>query len=240
MYSGSFTQAKKELRKKTLRANFKLKKLLSSENMSPKIALDLYKKVVLPVGLYGAEIWGSVQNTANFFEKCDSLPQENVLLQFAKFTLGVNRKSCNAGVRGELGLFPIYFNIIKSIIKYWNRLYNLSNGSLLKNSFMESIKLYENGYNCWFANTKIICNFLDCNKNNLCPPDSEWVTKKLRNMYIDYWKNITNKPDSKMEFYSKIKSNIGFKKYLGSIKNFHYRKAVTKIRISAHLLAIES
>ena len=57
----------------------------------------------------------SLNNIFNFFE---NLPFEKVIMMFAKSILGVNRKACNDGVRGELGLFPVYFEIIVSIINY--------------------------------------------------------------------------------------------------------------------------
>ena len=41
----------------------------------------------------------------------ENLPFEKVLLNFGKCILGVNRKACNAGVRGELGIFPVYLDV---------------------------------------------------------------------------------------------------------------------------------
>jgi hypothetical protein len=73
--------------------------MLISEKLSPKLALDLFKKVVMPICLYGSEIWGITHNIKKFFKRCDILPLEKVVLHFAKFVLGVHKKSSNAGVR---------------------------------------------------------------------------------------------------------------------------------------------
>jgi hypothetical protein len=37
-----------------------------------------------------------------------------------------------------------------------------------------------------------------------------------------------------------VKSNFGFEKYLDKIKNFEQRRTLTRFRISAHKLAIET
>ena len=86
---------------------FKLKKVLISENVPVTLlrtAMNLFNALVVPICTYGSEVWGVSINIKNIFKRCDNFPQEKVLLHFAKFVLGVNRKSCNATIRGELGL----------------------------------------------------------------------------------------------------------------------------------------
>ena len=45
-------------------------------------------------------------------------------MSFSKFILGVNKKACNAGMRGELGCFTVCLDILRNIVKYANRLKN--------------------------------------------------------------------------------------------------------------------
>ena len=52
-------------------------------------------------------------------------------IKFAKFILGVNRKSTNFAVMSELGRFPFYLDNIKNVLKYWHRLENVDQNSLL-------------------------------------------------------------------------------------------------------------
>jgi hypothetical protein len=40
--------------------------------------------------------------------------------------------------------------------------------------------------------------------------------------------------------YLTVKNNFGFEKYLDKIKNFEQRRTLTRFRISAHKLAIET
>ena len=56
-------------------------------------------------------------------------------LKFCKFILGVNSKSSNVAVLSEIGRFPIYFNIVLSMISYIHRLQHCSS-NLLKEAFL--------------------------------------------------------------------------------------------------------
>jgi hypothetical protein len=46
--------------------------------------------------------------------------------------------------------------------------------------------------------------------------------------------------DGKLGTYITVKKNFGFEKYLDKIKNFEQRRTLTRFRISAHKLAIET
>ena len=82
-----------------------------------------------------------------------------------------------------------------------------------------------------------ICHLVRMFQSNLL----KQITK-----YQEYWsKNLNNdKFDSsvgkKFSLYSELKSEIRFETYPDLLKNFKTRVAVTKIRISCHLLPIES
>jgi hypothetical protein len=55
--------------------------------------------------------------------------------------LGVNKRATNFATLSELGRFPLHFDIIKSMIRYWYRLENLdSNFTLLTDAYEESKK----------------------------------------------------------------------------------------------------
>ena len=46
--------------------------------------------------------------------------------------------------------------------------------------------------------------------------------------------------NSKLEFFSKVKSEFEFAEYLDVVKNPNHRAALTKVRISAHKYPIET
>ena len=51
---------------------------------------------------------------------------DKINLRYCKFILGVNSKSSNIAVLSELGRYPIYFNIVLSMISYLHRLHHCS------------------------------------------------------------------------------------------------------------------
>ena len=64
--------------------------------------------------------------------------------------------------------------------------------------------------------------------------------------YQEYWSKSLNKDKfdssvgNKLSLYSEVKNEVRFESYLDLIKNVKTRVAVTKMRISCHLLPIES
>ena len=51
---------------------------------------------------------------------------DKINLRYCKFISGVNSKSSNIAVLSELGRYPIYFNIVLSMISYLHRLHHCS------------------------------------------------------------------------------------------------------------------
>ena len=69
--SGSFTNAKESLYKKSLKAYFKLKNLLHSLP-NPKLGSHLFNHTVVPILTYCSEIWGLFNPT---IRNIDTLPR---------------------------------------------------------------------------------------------------------------------------------------------------------------------
>ena len=92
--------------------------------------MHIFDHTLKPILLYNSEVWGSYHissdrlNTRafdldNIFK---SLQCEKLHLKFSNFLLGVHKKSVNFAVLFELGRFPLLFNIVISLVKYWYRL----------------------------------------------------------------------------------------------------------------------
>ena len=71
--------------------------------------------------------------------------------------MGVNKQATNFATLSELGRFPLHFDIIKSMIRYWNRLENLdSNFTLLKDAYEESKKKIEIKIPSWYGSITLL------------------------------------------------------------------------------------
>ena len=238
--SGNFSDVKNTLCLKAMKSTFKLKKVVGSEQLSPKVALDLFMKTIVPIGIYGSEIWGVFGNMKDNCKLFDNLPFEKVLMNFGKYILGVNRKACNAGVRGELGLYPVYFDIISRAINYSHRLRQLPTNTLLKAAYLKSVDLDKSGVSTWTTGFKKLCNTVtDKNEEELYAMTKRDILDMCRKAYVKHWVSIIRKEDSKLNFYATIKNNMNFENYLNDIKSFRHRQAYTKLRISAHNLEVE-
>ena len=80
-------------------------------------------------------------------------------MKFAKFTLGVHKKSCNFAVMSELGRYPYYIDMIKAMFKFWYRIEHLHPDSLLFNA-LQCSKNIEVAGNSWFNTVNQLSNLL--------------------------------------------------------------------------------
>ena len=109
---------------------FELKKMFAkNEEITPKIKLDLFNSMVLPILMYGCEIWG--------FNRAD--PVERFYLSFLKSILGVKKSTPNCFLYDELGVFPLIIERKVRIIKYWLKLLKLENTSYSNKIYLDML-----------------------------------------------------------------------------------------------------
>ena len=254
--SGSFEIAKQTLKDKGRKAMWKLRNILRGKNFGCEIPLKLFEQTVLPVLLYGAEIWSVLSDQrlkkdidCDIESLCD-IPQENIHMSFCKFVLGVGKNATHNGIIGELGRFPLYIEATVRLLKYFVRVKSAPNNSLLNVSYRESVRLHNTGGITWFSNvirvlkrTNTLNLLLELNDRNV-DKHCEHIREKLKERFNKKWKAdmTTQRRDEsnpKLRTYAKFKNNIEPEKYLKVIKDPDLRRALVKFRISAHNLHIE-
>ena len=117
--SGSFNLAVNELKEKTRRAFYAIKRGIQFD-IPIKIWLKIFKTVIEPIVLYGSEVWGPLAKPD--FSKWEKHPTESLHAEFCKMILHVQRKTPNNACRAELGQYPLLINIEKRAIKFWQHL----------------------------------------------------------------------------------------------------------------------
>lgn len=142
----------------------------------------------------------------------------------------------------ELGRFPYYIDIIKTSLKFWHRLENLDQNSLLSDA-LECSKSLAPTRNSWFNTIQQYSNILGVSLNTVKYMKPTSFNTKLANIlkdkYLHEWYSTKQSlAIGKLDTYTKIKSNFGFEKYLSSLP-FTHRKDLTRLRISSHRLNIE-
>ena len=110
-YNGNFNKAKKNLCDQATKAMYALITKARKLNLPVDIQLHLFDTLVVPILLYGCEIWGH-ENYAIL---------EKLHLKFCKYILHINKYTPNCMVYGELGRFPISVYINNRLIQFWSR-----------------------------------------------------------------------------------------------------------------------
>jgi hypothetical protein len=67
------------------------------------------------------------------------------------------------------------------------------------------------------------------------------LNRQIKEGFLELWKNqMKQYSEGKLRTYTTFKVHFGFGYYLSVIGNFHHRRCLTKLRISAHRLHIET
>jgi hypothetical protein len=254
---GSFKQAIYNLADKAKKAYYSLIKKLP--DCSVKLALKMFRIIVQPVLSYCCEIWSpvglNVLNANNFIELCDKPDGEKIHLKFLKFILGVQSKSSNHASRGELGEFPILISQTILSIKYLIRLTTMPEESLAYKSLLQCKHSTGVGSSTWLNGLKNIFTYCNEMQNWNKIMNGEYVNKRMlytsveknmKSIYESQWHDKINRASNngiegnKLRTYCTFKEKFEMENYLlfGSSKT--ERSSLSKLRISAHRLRIET
>jgi hypothetical protein len=222
--SGSFFFAQNELHKNALKAYYKLHKDLLTLNPNNNTSLHVFDHTIKPILLYGCEIWGSFNPTTTRFRNetiaLDKIYQnfkcELLHTKFCRFILGVHKKSTNFGLLSELGRFPIYYDIFKSMLNYCHQLETLdSTFPILQDAYITSKTLFESKTISWYGSIHTILEQIPVIKNldQLCIKLSSFKNKAkihLKSKFIELWRDqMLQQTNGKLRSYITFKSNIG-------------------------------
>jgi hypothetical protein len=234
--NGNFVLARKHLRDQAQKAMFGLLRKCRALKLPIDIQLELFDKTVLPIMLYGCEVWG--------FE--DSKCFETIHLRFMKYVLGLKVRTPSNIVYGELGRHPIRLHIKRRIINYWSRLLNSKENKISRLLYGIILNLYKQGQyrSKWIVNVENILN--ECGLtfiwNDQASERSEWldnvVKRTLHDQFIQTWHgDLLN--DERFENYVLFKDKPCFENYLIG-KNPKLIKLLMKFRCNNHKLPIEA
>ena len=234
-FNGRLTHAISERIVPARKAMFGLNSKAVRLQLPPDIQIDLFEKMVVPICLYGSEIWGyaNIEPVEVFYRK------------FIKRVLGLQKSTPNCITYGEIGKYPLAVEIQKRMLLFW---VNISEGKQTKlSSIMYNLiyALHVNGtYDSpWLMKIKsIICNsgnpFLWYQQNQ-CVPKKLWlntILQQLKDQYLQEWNNEIWQ-NRKCVIYRIIKTQHGFEDYLVKL-SFLQRRSLCKFRTGNHRLPI--
>ena len=148
MFFSSFlpwSQAAKVLATQCIKALYTIYEYNMKCNGLPiKAAFDLFDKMIMPIILYGAEIWGT-----GYFKQTES-----VQMRFCKRILGAPKNTSNDAVLGDCGRYPLALNYTLRSVKYWLKIINMPNTRYPKACYNMIYSLEQSGRQTWATSIK--------------------------------------------------------------------------------------
>ena len=236
--SGEIRSGLEDLRVRALRAVAKIKKSLGPLFQSNiHNTLHLYNYMVRPILLYCCDFWGTLKHPHNS-------PIERIHLSFLKQLLGVRKTASTYGVHLELGTVPLLLNAIKGSVKNWERIHGNDCNDLLRAAYQEST--HKNLP--WAASIRQIFETNGMMETYLAAgtetQESELphilLFQRLKDQFNQEALGDITRENSKLKFYSALKTESGTEKYLTDVTNVKHRIDLTRLRTSTHSLNIET
>ena len=152
------------------------------------IQLELFDRIVVPIIIYGCEIWG--------YEGTKTL--ECLHLKFLKYILNVKKSTPNFMIYGELGRFNLEIEIKCRMIAFWAKIMSDDNDKYSRQLYLITQQLYEKKLiKCkWLDFVKGILN--ECglsyiwDKEHFQKTNVTWLKIKIKQTLQDHFKQKWN------------------------------------------------
>ena len=234
-FNGKLTKAIENRLTPARKAMFGLNSKAFSLQLPVDIHLELFDKMVLPICLYGSEIWGygNIEPLEIFYRK------------FLKRVLGLNKTTPNCAVYGELGKYPVKIHVMQRMISFWIKVSEGKASKLSRIMYNLIFKLHENGsYNSpWLMKIKdLLCHSGNPNfwfhQEHFDSKDfmKKILSQQFRDEYQQEWNFEINR-NRKCTIYRIFKHEHSFEQYLIKL-NFIERRTLCRFRTGNHKLPI--
>lgn len=233
---GTFCKAKKHLSEQAQKAMYGVIRKIRQFDLSVECQLDLFDKIVVPVLLYGCEIWG--------YENLDII--ERVHLKFLKTIFNLKSSTPSYMIYGESGRFPLYIKVYSRMITYWRKLLYSENkiANIVYRYFCTEYckNVYKNPWIECIERILNMCGLPNVWKDQGYCVNIKWLSIKvnqvLKDQFIQKWSSDID-GSSKGQSYKLFKHTFGVEKYVFTLP-VKLRKILMKFRTSNHRLPVET
>ena len=172
-YNGHFNNNLEALNEQGNRAMHSVIKKARKENLPIDLQFDLFDKMVIPVILYGCEIWG--------YKNLEIL--EKLHLKFCKYVMKLKSSTPDVMVFGESGRLKIEYYAKKRMINFWATIVCGNRNKLSFIMYNLCKQRYENGSPSseWFVN---LASMLGKYGINFIPDEELYVKAAVKHMII--------------------------------------------------------
>ena len=253
--SGSFQVAMGELFEKAKRAWFSISNVLyQHKKLAVKKALQLFDSLIRPILLYAVEFWlpfivskKGLSSSHSLMKFWESFQPELLNQKVCRMLLSVHKKSSRLAVLGELGRYPIMLPALKLCLKYQYSQENTDKDSLIYKAILDMKN--DPQLDSWYSRVEKIKSYLNIGKCSGKPQKvgaftERKIDSKFDRFFLDEVNKVNIGPDgldhNKLRLYKTFKGSFRQEPYLSIVKNRNQRAWLSRYRISAHNLRIES
>ena len=233
-YNGNFNKAKSKQVLQARKANFSLSAKTRELNLSVDTFTELFERLIIPVLLYGSEIWG-YENLNHLQVMCN-----NVMRRFLK----LHKTTPMNMLIGELGMKEITEYIDNRMLNFWS---NIATGeeSKISTILYKWIKALhdKNVYKSpWLIKIKSILDGIGMHNlfDNISSVNIVWfkntIKQKLNDSYINKW-SVSVFNSSTCLNYRAMTENKQLQKYLLTLPS-QYMYAMCKFKCANHRMPI--
>ena len=193
--------------------------------------------LVSPILNFGSEIWG-MHNATDI---------KLVHTKFLRFILGAKKSTNLSALYGELGRIPLSVYLKINMVKYWVKILQQDDTSLLKKAYVMLKQDFDsnnnyNGQNC-ASQIKMILQqhgfkYVWWQQSDIDIPFHS-ILQCIIDTYQQSWDSEINN-SSRLQSYSIFKHNFELEKYLTLNIEQKYKVGLTCFQISSHSLFIET
>ena len=134
-------------------------------------------------------------------------------MKFIKFILGVGKQCPSMAVLGEAATLPLLLRAQLQMLKYWDRIRNMDDNTLVKLAYKENIQ----SNSTWCKTIQVLNTTFDLHTRGWTSLQFQnRVKKTIKTHFINHWKNrISNREkEKKLDLYSRVKKDFEVQKYL--------------------------
>ena len=198
--------------------------------------IHIFDTQIRPILEYGSPIW--------FTNKLIHI-LEKVQTDFLKRSLGVGKSTPHLALYGDTNKFPLLIRQRYAFLKYWTRLTQMPDGSILSNIYKEHLNL-NSPYIRKVGSTLGAAGVISTNLPIVTEKNTAFFLRVIRHnfefLHKTKWYNEINDSNKNpmLRFYKTIKSSFGQESYIKLISDRKIQTYISKFRLSSHCLRIHT
>ena len=253
--SGSMQLAVDELFDKANRAWFAISNILyQNKRLAVNKAFRLFDSLIRPILLYASEFWlpfilpkKCFDSKNNLLKGWENFGAELLNQKLCRMLLSVHKRASRLAILGELGRYPILIPAIKLCLKYECQLSRSNNDSLINRAWLEMKQLPH--LDTFYTRTRDIKSLFNIgNLNGTMLTIGNNIDKKIKSNFDVFFLSEINQvklgkdslDHNKLRFYKKLKGTFRTEPYIENICNRSQRAFLSRYRVSAHRLRVET